>query len=157
MIRKTDCLIKQSLLGIDVWAALRVAAALLLSFHKAAKIHKAGFLLLSIVSTIGSSTYRLAKHVTGLLSSYVGQTDSYIQQSAHFIEKLSSIGMGHLGQFWHHLIIHDGIHAWNLGLHLTVVSSWHCNSFWICTYSNLFFMEQQFLWVDQWCCDVGSA
>lgn len=49
-------------------------------------IHKPDAPLPPIVSTIGSVTYNLAKHLARIISPLVGQTASYIKNSAHFSE-----------------------------------------------------------------------
>ena len=41
-----------------------------------------------IVSTIGSPTYALTRHMTGLLHLHIGLMDTYVRDSAHFMEKL---------------------------------------------------------------------
>ncbi len=53
------------------------------------KIHKPDVPLRPIVSTIGSATYSLAKHLSKIISPLVGQTTSYVKNSAHFSELIN--------------------------------------------------------------------
>ena len=55
------------------------------------KIHKTGVPLRPIVSAIGSPTYLVAKFLASLLRPHVGQTESYIKDSAHFIQKIGDL------------------------------------------------------------------
>ena len=55
------------------------------------KIHKTNVPLRPIVSAIGSPTYALAKHLTFLLQPYIGQTDTYVKDSTHFISKIKDL------------------------------------------------------------------
>lgn len=55
-------------------------------FYGLPKIHKEQVPLRPIVSTIGSPTYALAKHLATILSPIVGQTPSHIRNSKHFVE-----------------------------------------------------------------------
>ena len=55
------------------------------------KIHKDNVPLRPIVCTIGSPTYKLAKHLSLILSPLIGKTDSHIKNSTHFVEKLYTI------------------------------------------------------------------
>ena len=58
------------------------------------KLHKPNIPLRPIVSSIGSTTYQLAKELTRVLSPLRGQTDSYIKNSHHFVQKISSLSLG---------------------------------------------------------------
>ena len=60
-------------------------------FYGTPKIHKEGIPLRPIVSTIGSATYWLAKELTRILSPLMGNTDSYIANSAHFVQRIKGI------------------------------------------------------------------
>ena len=55
------------------------------------KIHKDNTPLRPIVCTIGSPTYHLAKHLCYILSPLVGNTNSYIRNSTHFVNKISTL------------------------------------------------------------------
>jgi hypothetical protein len=52
------------------------------------KIHKAEapLVLRPIVSSIGSPTYHLAKHIATLITPLVGHMDSHVKNSKHFVE-----------------------------------------------------------------------
>ena len=55
------------------------------------KLHKENVPLRPIVSAIGSPTYKIAKHLSKLLQPFIGQTETFIKDSTHFIEKLKDI------------------------------------------------------------------
>ena len=63
------------------------------------KVHKTGIPLRPIVSTIGSPTYQLANELCRILSPVVGNTNSYIRNSSHFVEKISEIEVDRLVSF----------------------------------------------------------
>ncbi|KAJ4426761.1 hypothetical protein ANN_26560, partial [Periplaneta americana] len=54
--------------------------------YRLPKIHKKEVPLRSIVNAIGSSTYRLAKHITSLLNPVVGKCSHHVKNSAEFIK-----------------------------------------------------------------------
>ena len=54
------------------------------------KIHKEGVPLRPIVTTISGPTYLLAKYLARKLKPLVGQTDSFVKDSASFVHKLKS-------------------------------------------------------------------
>ena len=55
------------------------------------KVHKQNILLRPIVSTIGSPTYFLANKLAQILSPLSGQTQSFIKNSAHFVEIIQQV------------------------------------------------------------------
>ena len=55
------------------------------------KIHKDGYPLRPIVSTIGTATYDIAWYVSKILTPYVNSMPSYLKNTAHFLEKLKEI------------------------------------------------------------------
>ena len=55
------------------------------------KVHKADVPLQLIVCTIGSPTYGLAKELAKILTPLSGGTSSFVKNSAHFVEKISSV------------------------------------------------------------------
>ena len=55
------------------------------------KIHKADAPLRPIVCTIGSPIYGLAKEITRILTPLSGGISSFVKNSAHFVEKISSV------------------------------------------------------------------
>ena len=59
-------------------------------FYGLPKIHKPETPLRPIVSAIGSPTYQLAKYVTSLISPLSGNFDTFVQNSKHFSEILST-------------------------------------------------------------------
>ena len=57
-------------------------------FCSSVKVHKPDFPLRPIVSSIGSATYKVSKHVSNILTTYAKQLPSYIQNTMHFMEEL---------------------------------------------------------------------
>ena len=55
------------------------------------KVHKEDVPLRPIVSTIGSPTYAIAKHLARLISPLAGQTKSYVKNSTDFANKIHNI------------------------------------------------------------------
>jgi len=55
------------------------------------KIHKPDVPLRPIVSAKGGHTYKIAKYLTTLLQPKLGNTDSFIKDSAHFVDKLHAL------------------------------------------------------------------
>ena len=55
------------------------------------KIHKEGILSRPIVSNIGTPTYQLSKHLSGLLNQLTGKSAHYVKNSFHFIEILETL------------------------------------------------------------------
>ena len=60
-------------------------------FYGSAKIHKDGVPLRPIVSTIGSSTYKIAKRLNTILQPYAQQANSYVKNTTDFLEKLEDV------------------------------------------------------------------
>ena len=60
-------------------------------FYGSAKLHKDGAPLRPIVSTIGSSTYKIAKRPNNVLSPYAQQAISYVRNTTDFLEKLEDV------------------------------------------------------------------
>ena len=52
------------------------------------KIHKDGLPLRSIVSAIGSPTYKLSKELARVLSPLAGHTNSFVKNSSHFAQRI---------------------------------------------------------------------
>jgi hypothetical protein len=52
------------------------------------KVHKPNIPFRPIVSAIGSPTYNVSRYLATLLKPLVGQTDSFILNSSHFVQKL---------------------------------------------------------------------
>ncbi len=50
------------------------------------KIHKTGYPLRPIVSSIGSVTYPIAEHLAEILNPLVGKTEHHVLNSKHFVE-----------------------------------------------------------------------
>ena len=63
------------------------------------KIHKDNTPIRPIVNTIGSPTYHLAKHLCYILSLLVGNTNSYIRNSTHFVNKISALHLDMMDSF----------------------------------------------------------
>lgn len=55
------------------------------------KIHKEGHPLRPIVSQIDSPTYKLAQHLSKILSKLRGNTDTYVRDSYHFISQIKDL------------------------------------------------------------------
>ena len=60
-------------------------------FYGSAKLHKDGAPLRPIVSTIGSSTYKIAKRLNNALAPYAQQAISYVRNTTDFLEKLEDV------------------------------------------------------------------
>ena len=60
-------------------------------FYGSAKLHKDGVPLRPIVSTIGSSTYMIAKRLNNVLAPYAQQANSYVRNTTDFLEKLEDV------------------------------------------------------------------
>ena len=60
-------------------------------FYGSIKLHRDGYPLRPIVSATGSATYRMAKFVSNLLTPYLRQTPSYLENANHFIEGLQHV------------------------------------------------------------------
>ena len=95
MVRKAEQLVKQSSLLQEVKTTLRCSEELPLRLDVAPKIHKEETPLHPIVSTIGSPTYALAKHLPELLQPHAGLSDTYVRVSTHFVETLKSVEVRH--------------------------------------------------------------
>ena len=91
ILRKTNSIIKRSTIPPDVQRNLTASEALSPRLYGLPKIHKSNVPLRPIVSAINSPTYKIAKYLAAQLQPYIGKTDSYIKDSAHFVEKLSSL------------------------------------------------------------------
>ena len=60
------------------------------------KVHKEHVPLRPIVANIGSPTYCLAKELARIISPLSGQTQSFMKNSAHFVEKVEQVSLdGH--------------------------------------------------------------
>ena len=89
VLKRTDFLGKRSFLVPEVKAAVQFSEALSLRLYGLPKIHKPDVPLWPIVSAIGSPTYNLVKHLIELLQLYIGQTETYVWDSSHFLEKIN--------------------------------------------------------------------
>ena len=61
------------------------------TFYGLIKIHKAGYPLRPIVSSIGAVTYELARFVALIISPLVGQTEHHITNTHVFVEKIHDL------------------------------------------------------------------
>ena len=57
------------------------------------KVHKPGVPLRPIVSTIGSVSYPLAKHLARLLGPLVGNTDAHVKDSREFVSFVQTLSL----------------------------------------------------------------
>ena len=63
----------------------------LLQIYGLPKTHKKEVLLRPIVCSFGSATYNLAKELNRILSPLIGRTDSFVNNSSHFVNIISQI------------------------------------------------------------------
>jgi hypothetical protein len=91
--RKTASLIKKSDIPEEVAKKVIPQASVPPRLYGLPKIHKKHMPLRLIVNCIASPTYLVAKHLTGLLSLFVRQTDHHIKNSKAFIQKLNTISL----------------------------------------------------------------
>ena len=91
VLKKTDFLVKWSSLAPEVKGAIRCSKALSPRLYGLPKMHKPDVPLQPIVSAIGSPTYNLAKHLTDLLRLYIRQTETFVRDSSHFLEKIGGL------------------------------------------------------------------
>jgi len=59
-----------------------------MDFYGLPKIHKDAVPLRQIVNNIGAPTYKLSKHLSGLINQRTGKTAHHVKNSFHFIEIL---------------------------------------------------------------------
>jgi hypothetical protein len=88
--RKTILLLKKSSFSEEVSEQLRPQGSRPPRLYGLPKVHKQGVPLRLIVSTIGAPTYRMAKHLAGLLGSHVGSSPHHVRNSAEFVHTLGS-------------------------------------------------------------------
>ena len=125
VVRRTNTQTKQTSLSPEVKKSLQKSEALLPRLYRLPKIHKANAPLRLIVSAIGSLTCGLTQYLAGRLTPFIGGTDSYVQDSRHFIEKISSITLGPqdiLVTFDMVSLIHDGASMRDDGVYTGTVS-----------------------------------
>ena len=60
-------------------------------FYGLPKIHKVDIPLRPIVASIGSPSYSLSKYIASMISPLAGKTDSFIKDSAHFVDLVKDI------------------------------------------------------------------
>ena len=89
--RKTINLLKETDWEQDLIKQLKPSNSLPPRLYGLPKIHKQGVPLRPIVSSIGSPTYKLAKHLATLLKSLVGQSEHHIKNSKQFIDIIKTI------------------------------------------------------------------
>ena len=82
---------QEGLVPNELGRRLKPSASLPPKLYGLPKIHKPDVPLRPIVSSIGSPTYQLSKHITELIAPLTGQTDSFVQNSKHFVEMLSEV------------------------------------------------------------------
>jgi hypothetical protein len=89
--RKTVLLLIKSLIAEEVCQQQRPLSSRLLRLYGLPKIHKPNVPLRPSVSTIDSLTYRLVKHLAGLLSSHIGNSPHHVRISMEFVHTLGSL------------------------------------------------------------------
>jgi hypothetical protein len=92
--RKTALLLKKSSFPEEVCQQVQPQGSRPPRLYGLPKINKPGVPLRPIVSTIGSPTYRLAKHLARLLSGYTGHSPHHIRNSIEFVQVLGSLQIG---------------------------------------------------------------
>ncbi|PNF32618.1 hypothetical protein B7P43_G17953 [Cryptotermes secundus] len=88
--RKTVLLLKKSPFAEETCQQLRPQCSRPLRLYVLPKINKPDIPLRLIISNIGSPTYRLAKHLAGLLSTYTCNSPHHMRNSAKFVHTLKS-------------------------------------------------------------------
>jgi hypothetical protein len=88
--RKTT-LLKKSSLTEETRRQLSPASSRPPRMYGLPKIHKDGVPLRPIVSNIGTPTYQLSKHLSGLLNQLTGRTAHNVKNSFHFNEILKTL------------------------------------------------------------------
>src|SRR5262249_33708137 len=89
--RKTINLLKESNLDKEVIKKLTPQDPIVSKFYGLPKIHKENVPLRPIVSTIGSTNYKLAKYLNDLLKPLIGKTTSYVKNSQDFVTKIQNL------------------------------------------------------------------
>ncbi|XP_046406220.1 uncharacterized protein LOC124171127 [Ischnura elegans] len=89
--KRTVELIKKSNIPEEFSRNLRPPAPAPPRMYGLLKIHKDGIPLRPIVSDIGSPTYNLARHLTGILAPHVGNCGHHVKNSADFVKILEGI------------------------------------------------------------------
>ena len=82
---------KQELIPKALVNSLKPTASNIPKFYGLPKIHKPDVPLPSIVSSIGSPTYKLAKYINTLITPLVGLTPSYVKDSKHFVDDIKTV------------------------------------------------------------------
>ena len=89
--RKTILLLKKSSPTEETRQQLCPAGSRPPRLYGLPKIHKEGVPLRPIVSNIGTPTYQLSKHLSGLLNPLTRNSVHHVKNSFHFIEILKSL------------------------------------------------------------------
>jgi hypothetical protein len=92
--RKAVLLLKKSSFSEEVCKQLRPQGSRPPRLYGLPKMHKQGVPLRPIVSTIGAPTYRLAKHLAGLLGSHIGSSPHHVRNSTECVHTLGSLHVG---------------------------------------------------------------
>jgi len=92
ILKTTNQLIKDStIFAAEDISKLKKTEALPPRLYGLPKILKTDVPLRPIVSAIGGPTYQIAKYLTTLLQPKIGTTNSFIKDSAHFVDKLHAL------------------------------------------------------------------
>ena len=91
IVRKVNKLVKLAPWDESTKKRLQVSEVLPPILYGLQKIHKPSIPLRPIISAIGSPTYDLAKYLAKLLKPFIGKTDTHVKDSAHFIDKISTM------------------------------------------------------------------
>jgi len=83
--------VKKSSLTEETRRKLGIAGSRPLRLYGLPSIHKEGVTLRPIVSNIGTPTYQISKHLSGLLDQHKGKTENHVKNSVHFIRIMESL------------------------------------------------------------------
>jgi len=90
-MQQNEILIKKSSLTEETRRKMCLAGSRPPRVYGLPKIHKEGIPLRPTVSNIGTPTYQLSKHLSGLLNQLAGKSTHHIKNSFHFIEILKTL------------------------------------------------------------------
>ena len=91
VLKEVRQLERESLIPSDLGRRLKPNASRPPKLYGFPKIHKPDVPLRPIVSSIGSPTYGLSRHMTDLITPLAGRTSSYVRNSKHFVEMLQGV------------------------------------------------------------------
>ena len=84
-------LLRQGVIDKKLYYQLRSTCSSLSVFYGLPKVHKNGYPIRPIISTIGSYQYQLSKYLARAIRSARPQADSYIKDSFEFVKKMKEV------------------------------------------------------------------